>query len=296
MTRLLVLGNAGIDLVCPVPHLPGVGETVVAGGQSRAPGGKGLNQAVVAARAGAAVLFTAPVGRDAAAAELDAALRAEPLAGVSMLPQDAATDLSLLMVAPDGENSILTLGAAADALTPAAALAALAPLQRGDMLLLQGNLSAPATLAAAQAARARGASVMLNTAPMRWDMRPLLPLCGVVVANDGEAASITGLHGQAAAAALHAMGACCAVVTLGAGGCAVAGPGGLRHYPARPTRAVDTTGAGDTFCGVLAAGLLRGEAMGSAVDAAQRAAALAVSRPGAFAALPTAAELAALPA
>ncbi|MBO1078306.1 PfkB family carbohydrate kinase [Roseomonas haemaphysalidis] len=294
MSRLLVLGNAGIDLVCPVPHLPGAGETLVADGQSRAPGGKGLNQAVVAARAGAAVLFAAPVGRDAAAAEVSAALRAEPLASVSLLPQDAATDLSLLMVAPDGENCILTLGAAADALSPAAALLALEPLQQGDMLLLQGNLSAPATLAAVQAARGRGASVMLNTAPMRWDMRPLLPLCAVVVANDGEAAAITELHDGAAAAALHAMGAGCAVVTLGAGGCAMAGPGGLRRHPAQPARAVDTAGAGDTFCGVLAAWLLRGHAMDDAVAAAQRAAAVTVSRPGAFASLPTAAELKAI--
>jgi ribokinase len=91
MSRLLVLGNAGIDLVCPVPHLPRAGETVVADGQSRAPGGKGLNQAVVAARAGAAVHFVAPVGRDAAADELAAALASEPLSGIA-LPAAGGTD------------------------------------------------------------------------------------------------------------------------------------------------------------------------------------------------------------
>jgi ribokinase len=296
MSRLLVLGNAGIDLVCPVPHLPRAGETVVADGQSRAPGGKGLNQAVVAARAGAAVHFFAPVGRDAAADELAAALASEPLSGLHFLPQAAPTDLSFLMVAPDGENSILSVGGAADSLTKAEAEAAVADLTSADVLLLQGNLSAAATLAATQVATARGARVLLNTAPLRWDVAPLLPLCAVVVANAGEAEAITGLTGPAAAEALHRAGAALAVVTLGAGGCVTASIEGLQHHLAAPARTVDTTGAGDTFCGVLAALLLAGRPVPSAIDAAQRAAAITVSRPGAYAALPDAAALRAQPA
>jgi ribokinase len=291
MSRLLVLGNAGIDLVCPVPHLPRAGETVVADGQGRAPGGKGLNQAVVAARAGAAVHFVAPVGRDAAAGELSAALAGEPLAALHCLPRAAPTDLSVLMVAPDGENSILSIGAAADSLTVAEAEAAVAELTGADMLLLQGNLSADATLAAARVATARGARVLLNTAPLRWDVAPLLPLCAVVVANAGEAEAITGRTGPAAAEALHRAGAALAVVTLGAGGCVTADAGGPRHHPALPATVVDTTGAGDTFCGVLAARLLAGQPVQAAIGAAQRAAAITVSRPGAFAALPDAAAL-----
>ncbi|MBC9175553.1 PfkB family carbohydrate kinase, partial [Pseudoroseomonas ludipueritiae] len=214
MSRLLVLGNAGIDLLCPVPHLPRAGETLVADGQTRAPGGKGLNQAVVAARAGAAVHFAAPVGQDGAADELRAILGAEPFAGLSLLPQDAPTDLSLLMVARDAENCILTLGAAADALSVREADKAVAELGPRDMLLLQGNLSFAATEAAMHAALARGAQVMLNTAPLRWDMAPLLPLCALVVANAGEAESLTGRR-AAAAEALHQAGAARAVVTLG---------------------------------------------------------------------------------
>lgn len=294
MSRLLVLGNAGIDLVCPVPHLPRAGETLVADGQARAPGGKGLNQAVVAARAGAAVHFTAPVGRDGAAEELRAILGAEPFAGLSLPPQDAPTDLSLLMVARDAENCILTLGAAADAFPVREAESAAAMLGSGDMLLLQGNLSFAATEAAMRAALARGAQVMLNTAPLRWDMMPLLPLCALVVANAGEAEALTGRRAGAAATALHQAGAACAVVTLGAGGCVSAGVEGSHHHPAQAVAAVDTTGAGDTFCGVLAALLLAGQPLPLAAERAQRAAALTVSRPGAFAALPSAAELRAL--
>ena len=291
MSRLLVLGNAGIDLVCPVPHLPRAGETVVADGQSRAPGGKGLNQAVVAARAGATVTFVAPVGRDAAAAELAAALANEPFQALHWLPLAAPTDLSLLMVAPDGENSILSLGAAADSLSAAEAEAAVADLVAGDMLLLQGNFSATSTLAAAQNAVSRGARVILNTAPLRWDVAPLLQLCAIVVANAGEAEAITGLTGPAAAEELHRAGAALAVVTLGAGGCVTASAEGLQHHPAAPATTVDTTGAGDTFCGVLAAWLLAGQPVPAAIAAAQRAAAITVGRPGAFAALPDAASL-----
>jgi ribokinase len=291
MSRLLVLGNAGIDLVCPVPHLPRAGETLVAEGQTRAPGGKGLNQAVVAARVGAAVHFIAPVGRDTAAAELGDILSREPFAALSLLPGGAPTDLSVLMVARDAENCILTLGAAADALSVEEAGSAVLLLDAGDVLLLQGNLSFAATGAAMRAAQARGAQVMLNTAPLQWDATPLLPLCTLVVANAGEAEALTGRREAAAAEALHHAGAACAVVTLGAGGCVSAGAEGTRCHPAQTVNAVDTTGAGDTFCGVLAALLLAGQELAAAIGMAQRAAALTVSRPGAFAALPSAAEL-----
>ncbi|WP_160938399.1 PfkB family carbohydrate kinase [Teichococcus coralli] len=294
MSRLLVLGNAGIDLLCPVPHLPRPGETLVAMDQVRAPGGKGLNQAVVAARAGAAVRFVAPVGQDGAAAELVAALGAEPLDGLALLPQDAPTDLSLLMVAADAENCILSLGAAADALPAAAAEAEAAALGPDDMLLVQGNLSRQATAAAMRMAVGRGARVLLNAAPLRWDMAALLPLCTLVVANAGEAEALTGQAGAEAAEALHHAGAGLALVTLGAEGCVAAGRAGTTHHAATPARAVDTTGAGDTFCGTLAACLLAGDALAPAIAAAQRAAALTVARPGAFAALPSAEELRAL--
>lgn len=296
MSHLLVLGNAGIDLLCPVPHLPRAGETLVAAGRSRAPGGKGLNQAVVAARAGADVTFMAPVGHDAAAAELAAVLMAEPFAALDLLPHPVATDLSLLMVAPDAENCILSFGAAADALTPAAAEAATDRLGPGDMLLLQGNLSFGATHAAMRRAVTRGAGVFLNPAPLRWDVAELLPLCAVLVANAGEAEAITGRQAEAAARALHAGGARLGIVTLGAGGCVVADAAGTRHHPAQPVRAVDTSGAGDTFCGLLAALLLAGRGVDAAIPAAQHAAGLTVRRPGAFSALPTAAELRALKA
>lgn len=295
MKQLLVLGNAGFDLLCPVPHLPRAGETLVAERVERALGGKGLNQAIAAARVcdvmgGVGVTLAAPVGADAAAPELASLLALEGLA-FKALQQPTATDQSILMVAPDGENCILSFGAAADALGARAAAEMVSRLAAKDMVLLQGNFSRAATLSAIKAALAQGAQVMLNPAPLRWDCADLLPLCSVLVANAGEAAAITGYNGEAAALALHAGGVACAVVTLGADGCVVADAAGLRHHKASPAIVMDTTGAGDTVCGVLAASLLAGMAVDAALRFALRAAALTVQRRGAFPSLPTVAEL-----
>ena len=117
------------------------------------------------------------------------------------------------------------------------------------------------------------------------------PRCDIVVANAVEAREITGLVGDAAAAALLEAGARHAIVTLGAAGCFVAGPRGVAHYAAPTVRPLDTTGAGDTFCGMLAALLAAGIDLPRAVAAAQQAASITVQRPGALAALPSAAEL-----
>ena len=110
MSRVLVLGNAGVDLVLPVPRLPRPGETLVAAGLTRAPGGKGLNQAVMAARTGAETLFLAPVGDDPDGHFVACRLRAEPFASLRLVTVPHPTDLSLILVGADAENSIVTAG------------------------------------------------------------------------------------------------------------------------------------------------------------------------------------------
>lgn len=282
--RVLVLGNASVDLLLTLPHLARPGETVVGIGGQRAPGGKGLNQAVMGARTGAEVLFCAPLGADEAGSFVEAALRREPL-GMLLPRPGPPTDLSVLMVAPDGENCIASTGDCAASLPEAVAEAFAAGAGPGDILLLQGNLSLAATLAGARAARGRGARVLLNTAPVLWPVQAVLAECWAVVANAGEAERITEVTGGLAAQALAMLGPALAIVTLGAAGC-VLSPGG--PMPAPPVTAVDTTGAGDAFCGVLAAALAHGLGIPLAVAAAQRAAADTVTRRGAFAALPAA--------
>ena len=162
-------------------------------------------------------------------------------------------------------------------------------------MVLQGNLSQGVTRAAASTGRERGAFVLLNAAPLRWPMDPVLAWCDAVVANRLEATAITGLEeARAAAAALRDRGPATAIVTLGAEGCLCADRTGIRHTPAPSVAAVDSTGAGDTFCGLLAASLARGWPMERGIEAAQRAAALTVTRPGAYDALPQPDELARL--
>lgn len=292
MSRLFVLGNAGFDVTLTMGRMPAPGETLVANGIARAPGGKGLNQAVTAARAGVEVIFAAAVGRDAEAGWVTEALGREPL-HFRALSLDVPTDVSFIMVTQDGENSIVTAGAAAAGFPIEVAARFAAEVGPRDWLLLQGNLSLAATTAAMRAAKGR---IILNTAPLLWPVKTLLPLCHLVIANAVEAESITGKMAEAAARALLGAGSAAAIVTLGGAGAvlAVSGASGVvqvSRAPAQRTRVVDTAGAGDTLCGVLAAALVWGLPLRTALGHAQRAAALTVVQPGAFASLPKADDL-----
>lgn len=295
MTRLLVLGNAGLDIALALPRLPRPGETLVGASRGSQPGGKGLNQAVTACRTGLVpVHLLAPLGDDPEGTRVADILRGEKFAALHHPLPGPATDCSVLMIMPDGENSIVTAGACAEALPASVATAAVLALPPGGWLLIQGNLAPGTTMAACRAARARGVNVMANTAPLSWDFSPVLPFCAVVVANAGEAATLTGCIGPAAATELRRAGATVAIVTLGGEGCVVATESDVRTFPPPAVHMVDSTGAGDTFCGVLAACLAAGRALEPAIAAAQSAAALSVQRQGCFAALPSTVELAAI--
>jgi ribokinase len=296
MGRVFVLGNAAFDVVLTLPRLPLHGETLIADKAARAPGGKGLNQAVVAARAGVSarveVLFCAPLGQDAAGEEVAAALASEPFAELSLPRLDRPTDMSTVMVLPGGENSIVSAGDCAAAFEPDAAEAFVRGARPGDWLLLQGNLSFTATQAATRTANARGAAVMLNTAPLCWPAADLLSGCAVVVANRVEALALSGRADPAEAARwINDAGVGLAVVTVGAEGCLTADGTGVRHWPAVRIAAVDTTGCGDAFCGRLVVALACDTPLPAAIGVARLAAALTAERRGAFAALPSVAEL-----
>lgn len=288
MSRIFVLGNASLDTTLRVPHLPAPGETLMATGLLRSPGGKGLNQAIIAARTGAEIRFLAPLGTEPETALIRDTVAAEGL-HATWANTGAPTDLSSLMVAPDGENCIISTGASCDSLGHEAAQGFVAEILPQDLLLMQGNLRHDVTLEAAQTAKRRGARVMLNTAPLRWNYAALLPLCDLVVANRFEAATITGEPNPHQAAPLLAQGGV-AIITLGAEGCLLANPT-PRLFPAERVAALDTTGAGDVFCGVLAAAWAMGQALPDAIAAAQHAAAISVGREGCFGSFPTKEEI-----
>lgn len=294
MNRLFVLGNVAIDVSLRVPHLPSPGETLIATDLARAPGGKGLNQAVMAARAGASVRFCAAIGLEPEAGLLRAALAAENLDAVRLTSVALPCDISALVVAVDAENVIVSTGACAMALPTASGAAFLSEIAAGDLLLMQGGLARETTLKAALLARACGARVLLNAAPLRWDYAELLGLADILIANRVEAAELAGsAEPEAAARALRAAGAGAVIVTLGDEGCLLAEGAELHRLPTPPALRCDTSGAGDVFCGVLAAVLARELApdLSAAVAMAQRAAALSVTRPGCFASFPSSEEL-----
>jgi ribokinase len=283
--RVVVIGNAGLDLRLAVPRLPLPGETLIGSGATRVPGGKGLNQAVVAARYGAEVRFCAPLGNDAAEAnEVERHLGSEGFAELILPRLPHATDFSLLMVLPNGENSIVSTSACSLALAREHAEPALQGLGDRDIVLLQGNLSLDTTAFILDTAKQQRATTLFNPAPFWPGAEKLVGQCSLVIANNVEAQSLgESIHDAKAA-----------LVTLGANGCLLLEREDRRVFPAEIISAIDTTGCGDTFCGVLAAALARDFTIAAAIGAAQKAAALTATRPGAFQALPSRVELAAI--
>lgn len=278
---VLVVGNATVDRTQRVPHLPRAGETLLATATRTEPGGKGLNQAVTAARAGAAVRFVAAIGDDPDGALIRAFLEAEGLAH-GLITHAGESDRSTILVDAAGENLIVSTAERARALPGPVARAALAECRTGDTLLVQGNLTAALTGELLREARAAGIRTIANAAPLAWDWAPLLPLVEVLVVNAVEAR------------ALDPRAVPVVVRTLGADGAELRLGGAVRRVAAKRVDCVDTTGAGDVVCGMLAAALDRGLEPTAALEAAVAAAALKVQRPGTASGLPTAAALRAL--
>ena len=208
--RVVVIGNAGLDLRLAVSRLPIPGETLIGSAGPRVPGGKGLNQAVVAARCGAHVRFCAPLGNDAAEAnEVECHLAGEGFAELMLPRLPHPTDFSLLMVLPEGENSIVSTSACSLALAPAQTEPALQDLGEGDVVLLQGNLSLDTTAFILATAQRQGATTLFNPAPFWPGAERLVGQCSLVIANNVEAQSLgESIHDAKAA-----------LVTLGADGC-----------------------------------------------------------------------------
>jgi ribokinase len=294
MSRVFVLGNATVDIILDVARLPAPGETLLAGGLLRCAGGKGLNQAVAAARAAAPTTLVAPVGEDADAALLRATLTPEGGLDVRWRTVAQPTDVSTIWVAASGENAIVSSAACARALHPGDVADLLGDLESADVLLVQGNLTAATTLAAMLHGRDNGARVVLNTAPIAWDMSEALALADIVVANEPEASALTGRTGEAAVRALLAAGPASAVLTLGARGALLASDRGVAAIPAPMVAAIDTAGAGDVMVGTLAAEVAARREILDAVALAVSAASLSVSRRGTSPSFPTPSEIDAL--
>ena len=289
---VVVVGSLNMDIVVPVPRHPRPGETIIGSDSFRTPGGKGANQAVAAARLGQRVAMVGCVGGDDAGATLVAALNdyGVAYAHVRTTPE-APTGIALITVDPDGENIIVVSSGANARVEGGDVEAAAGALERAAVVLLQ--LEIPLATVVAAAERASG-TVVLNPAPAPTDRLPveLLGAVDVLVPNRAELGELAGAHEldslervAEAAQALDWPGA--VVVTLGPDGALVVGEGSSEHVAAPSTAAIDTTAAGDCFCGALADGLAREQPLADAVRWAVRAASLSVTRPGAQASMPT---------
>lgn len=277
---ILVFGSINVDVVVPVPHLPTAGETVLGGDFSLLPGGKGANQAVAARRAGAEVALAGAVGGDAFAAVALKGLQESGVETGLVRRVRQPTGVALIMVGEDGENLIAVASGANRAVR-----AAEVPDDRlgpQTLILAQGEVPFAETRALVRRTRAQGGRCVLNLAPAFALDPEVLPELDLVVANAGEAARL-GPEPRAAAERLR-LGL---VITRGAAGAeAHLADGSSLTIPALPVNAVDTTGAGDTFVGVLAAGLDAGLPLAPALRRASAAAALACLARGAQAAMP----------
>jgi ribokinase len=296
--RVVVVGSVNVDLVVVAPRLPGPGETVTGGDVARHHGGKGGNQAVAAARLGAAVAFVGAVGGDDFGASARAALVAEGIDVTHLATVGRPTGVALIVVDERAENQIAVAPGANAALAPAAVTAALDALRLGpgDVVLACREVPPDSVCAALGAARAAGATGILNPAPADGLDRATVDLADVLTPNEAElaAAARPGDAEAAARSLLAASGpARTVVVTLGAAGALVVPSlGPTTVIPALRVEPVDTVGAGDTFNGALAAGLAAGLELADAACRAVVAAGLATTRPGARGGMPTAAELA----
>jgi ribokinase len=177
-----IIGSINLDLIATVDRLPEPGETVSGDGFVTAPGGKGANQALAAARAGAPVRMIGAVGRDAFAPQALALLKEGGVDLSGVAETDRPTGVALILVDGEGENVIAVTAGANAAVTPE--LVAGVSLGRGEHVLLQGEIPAASVRAALEAARAARAVTLLNTAPFKPETAALVPLADVVVANE----------------------------------------------------------------------------------------------------------------
>lgn len=281
---VVVVGSLNMDLIGRTARFPEAGQTVLGATFTTAPGGKGGNQAVAAARAGAVVQLVAALGDDAFADGLRAHLQEEGVLTDLVCSVPGPSGVAMITVDDTAENTIVVLPGANGRLDALDA-ATTAAIERAGVLLAQLEVPPPTVLAAARIARAAGVPVVLNPSPAIDVPAELWSLVTVVVVNETEAA----VYGDHLDAVEHL------ITTLGARGCIVRGPGGeVGTVDAFAVEPVDTTGAGDAFAGTLAAAWAAGVEPAQAVRRACAAGALATTVPGAGSSAPTSAAVDAL--
>jgi ribokinase len=289
-----VLGSINLDVVIGVEAFPTAGETIMSRSVVQTQGGKGANQAIAAARMGRSVAMIGALGDDDAGRMLAGVLEENgvDLTGVARLA-DTVSGVAHVIVDARGQNEIM-VHSGANAIVAAADVEARTPKARVHLAQLETPIEAIKSFF--DLGRWNGAVNILNTAPAVAGAEVLFPLADIIVLNETELQAYAGLsdHHTARARKLISNDRQKIIVTLGADGACSVSVADAVIVPARTVAVVDTTGAGDTFCGVLAAGLAEGRELAGALTRANAAAAISVTRAGAGLSAPTLAELEAL--
>jgi ribokinase len=287
--RVLVIGSSNTDLVVASPRLPKPGETLLGGEFRCMSGGKGANQAVAAARAGAKVSFIGARGDDDFGRQAEASLRREKIDLAHFLVRKKMTSgVALILVGGRAaENMISVARSANDTLSRRDIVAARAEFRKARVVIAQLEIPLEAVVAAAEEARREGVPFLLNPAPARRLPRGLWKHVHLLTPNEHEAALLTGESDlKKAAHKLLKLGCQNVVITLGARGALLVTADGSRHFSAPRVKAVDTVGAGDCFTAWLGVGLAEGLPLEASIRRALQAATLSVMRVGAQASLP----------
>ncbi|AMJ58190.1 MULTISPECIES: ribokinase [Stenotrophomonas] len=289
-STVLVAGSANLDFVVRAAHVPAPGETVLGREFRTFPGGKGANQAVACARAGgAATQMLLALGDDDFAKPIEVSLNAAGVTLHTVRDAQLPTGTAFICLSDDAENAITVAPGANMALLPTH----LPSLDGVQWLLLQLESPLAAVQAYAAAARAAGVKVALNAAPAQVLPAELLALLDMLIVNEGELAVVAG-NPPDLASGLARLDVPCVIVTLGARGCLARIDGQILLQPAFSISPLDTTAAGDTFCGTLIARLAQDAPLQQALLAASAASALACTRLGAQSSIPAHAEVQAL--
>lgn len=292
MRSIYVVGSLNMDMTVTAQRMPAMGETITGSGFSTAHGGKGANQAVAAARLGGRVKMCGCVGEDGFGEALTASLAregidtdfVEKIAGIS-------TGVAVITVV-NGDNSIVVSKGANARVTAAQVRGFLDSAQSGDILLVQLETDFEAVREALSLAADKEMLRVVNPAPSVLNAAELCSLADIMIPNETELFAMTETQDIGAGLEkIASLGARTAIATLGSKGCAYFEGGAVAYKSCPPAKAVDTTGAGDTFCGALCAELSRGAALEAAIDFALRAATLSVTRAGAQPSIPRLDEL-----
>lgn len=293
-----MVGSLHVDLTVKLDRIPVKGETVIGGVFKVSPGGKGANQAVAASRLGVGVAMVGRVGGDVFGEMLVERLKAENVDTRYVVRDPTVhTGVALIMVDKRGGNLIAVSSGADEKCSPADVDAALDTISDAKAVLLQLEIPQNTVEHAVASARRMGSQVILNPAPARTLPRRLLEKVDILVPNALEASYLTGVRVRDVPSAVRAgrrlleMGVGNALVTLGRRGVVIVTERGTTHLRGVRVKAVDTTGAGDAFCGALAYGLARGMRLHDAAEIANNAAALSTTKLGAQEAMPTLGEL-----